>query len=988
MSSFDQDADLGIFHIIDPDSDRIANLRSMTQNYQRRMNRLKDEKAFLEKATELQLQLVEKLGINEDNLSVQQQPEKSPEKPQNAKEVAFYDGIHVSESLESLTKGDIDSFFLNCPFSLASFFEDRSGLVRGDAEKLGKRIANVTPESRSRFFRGVFAALNAIPGYLEVIRAIFDCETIHAMSEKVESLAPKVFGFKRVVLYEYNSETKRLVIVKQRLSMSNTLRLGLVCEAVKTGKAVFVRRGDTDVSQEDISLLNVYDSGYFVPVQNSNLVLAVFDKIDREFAPVDDLMVGAFAGIISEAFRTVSMRKKEKDRVISFQRICQVILELCEVSDIRNFIEVLARNLERVFVCESVCLFKVDGNVFSRAIENEQIEIGTGIVGRAIAKKEAMIVPNPELSLFFDAKVDRSDVKRKCSSIAVAPALDDSKNVKWAVALYNKHGSFSHEDLAGLEILCHFLNPVIVGIGKMNKDTPAMIEANQVTEDLSQMFSTFPLLDGLSGIENVAAQFAQKMKVSLELENTKLFVVDQKRKCLFRNGLQGGFSMKNTNRVVKAALYDNLAMHGTTIYCPIHGTDGKVVAISTHELASLTSMSSQSLDSDSSNEFVEVSSERMKKLLNLWSAVIGKFVEASSQNVMTDVRILSEQRAMDALVLVSPSVGSVIWQDLDAWFFHIQREKNENELVVLPATQCSEELARSYVTLVYSLTRFAGDCNLLDLKGERSRERLPVALSHTFPLTNQYDASASDEPEMNDCLIGVMENLNIGSFMALDRHQMEEIIVTVRKLHSDHKFKNWKLTVDRIQYLQYFLAKSGVGGKLADIEKAALFFYLLCLNCELGDGESTRRCLEGFGQCHIVSIVFIVVSAIKDNQFFLLEPESQSAFWETLKKFDALSNVDTLVSPDLPTMVAAACRFSYLSRQEDVTARYVKARLDTEFQSEPQQIRNDLMNCQLEFELRLVLLTVLDGISQLGYKVEGLRRQITDNVTKITNIDF
>ena len=984
----DLDAEPEYFHAVDPDSERIAGLRSLTLNYERRLNRLKEERSLLEKITQAQLQLVEKLGINEYNIEEAGKTQEKPATSVQDDEAGFYNGIHVGASLPSVSKGNVDSFFLQCPIVRAAFFDGSASVGVG---KLGEVSANLPFESRALVFREVFSAVNSIPSYLKVVLALFECDSVEMMSETVENLAPKVFGFKRVLLYEYDAESKSLVITKQKLKMSSTLRLGLVCEAVKSGKTVFVKREDTDITQEDIALLNVSDSGYFVPVQNSNLVLAVFDKVDREFAPVDDLMVIEFAGFISEAFKTVSAKAKGQARIGSFQKICQVLLSLCEVSDMNHFVELLGRLLQKTFVCEYGQLFKVAGDVFSRVFaQDKEFGVGTGIVGRAIAKKETITVPRPELSLFFDSETDRPSSNKKCTSIAVCPAMEE-KQVKWAVALYNKAGTFSDEDIAALEILCHFLSPVIKGIGKMNKDTSAMIEANQHAEDLSQLFSSLPHLNGLGNFDGIASQFARKMKLSLELEHTKLFIVDQKRKFLFRDGLQGALTRRSKNPLIATILLRQMRMQGSTIYFPILGADGKVVAISTHDLGSSTGMSNYTADNEDDSELVEVSNERIKKLLGLWGENIGRWVESASKNEFTDLCIIAEQRAMDSLIVISPLCAAEIWQSLDVYLFGT--DLNNGDLKVLPSIKCGEDLPRTFNTLIYSLTRFAGDCNLLDFRVDRTpeKERCPASTAQAFPLTNKFDASPCDEPDVSQCLLAAMETLNIATFLSLDERQMNDMIVLIRKLHNEHRFLNWKLAVDRIQYLQYFLAKSGAGTKLSDVENAALFFYLICLNCQLDDpsaAERARRSLEGFNGCHIMATIFVVISSSRENGFFTLPPETQTLFWETVQKFERLERVEGLMSTDLATMIAAVCSFSYLSRPDDITAKYVKDWFDVELANEPQQTRIGLVHAQLEFEVRLILLTAFDALSEQGLKVEILRRQICDNVTKITNIDF
>jgi hypothetical protein len=116
-----------------------------------------------------------------------------------------------------------------------------------------------------------------------------------------------------------------------------------------------------------------------------------------------------------------------------------------------------------------------------------------------------------------------------------------------------------------------------------------------------------------------------------------------------------------------------------------------------------------------------------------------------------------------------------------------------------------------------------------------------------------------------------MIDLGIAERFQLTRQDVTKLLETVRGMHSPWGFRKWGLTIDRLQYLMYMIGQLGLIRHLSAMQQAAIFFYVLCLNCqpeECNEEIRTRRCLEGNPMMHLPTMAFLVLSSVTDNPLF------------------------------------------------------------------------------------------------------------------------
>lgn len=1011
-------------------AERMANLQSMIANYERRINRLSDEHKLLEKLTEAQLFLADKLGIKDDTLAMSPEYQKRDGEREN--KTTFYNSVEqceIDEENESISSD-------NMPIVLSAFFNSKISMK---IDKIGAIVETWKKDKRFDFFSSIFAAMNEIPFYLGTISALLESDSIQMMAESVESLFPKTLSFRRSILYTHDASNSRLVIEKQKLRMHHNLSDGLIASALKRNECLFLEKSNPGIRDDDLAVLHIHQNAYFVPIPDANLVLAVFDK-SGNFSARDDLLVKSLASAIAEVAHVLVLRKRKRERVLSFQGMNDIFLQLSAINDMKNFLYTINKTVETQFSCRYSQLFRVSHgtNSFSRLSLDGKLQkscqIGFGIVGYSIAKKTPMAFPRPELSVLFQLETDRPKLEVHCKSILVCPIFDENNDVRWALALYNKIGAdvFSNDDIISLGILCENLHPVISSVAQMSKDSNSMMLSTRAMDDLYHIVDIIQFLPGLTDLTDIANQFSQKMSTALKFDTTNVYIVDHKSRYVYGindedEQYQNTFAANVEDPIVKLAIANQIrekkpssATDPPIVFCPLIGTNGSVIAMAEMSVdadgsmlnnrSSMMFMSMGSIttkpfednknrlqkkiaamNSNRNSDIVPVKNQRINSLLRSWSTVIGSCLESAVNNRENNIYIITEQRAMDTLASVAADCATQIWEDLDALIF--SNSSYSDDLMVLPCTRYNADIQNGFTSVMYGLNRFAGTCRLLDFRVENENPDAadPSFFTNSFPLTNTYDVLSLSELDINRCVLSTMKNLGIVDFFSFNEIQIQTMLNQLRRMHRHRPFSNWKLSVDRVQYLEYFMKQTKTMDSITPVQRAALFFHMLAMNAVIEDTSilcRTKRCLEGLGNSHTATVIFIVMSSVMDNPFFSMDPDHQTRFWTSLKAIEAIDHIEQINGSDLMVLTASICRFSYLSRSLPVAQRFVTNRFAEEYKDEPAAFHDDLTRYQLEFEIRMLVHPAFNEIANQGFRIEVLKRQIIDNVSKITGINI
>ena len=177
-----------------------------------------------------------------------------------------------------------------------------------------------------------------------------------------------------------------------------------------------------------------------------------------------------------------------------------------------------------------------------------------------------------------------------------------------------------------------------------------------------------------------------------------------------------------------------------------------------------------------------------------------------------------------------------------------------------------------------------------------------------FPLSNSFDVFQYSENYISLLLNSLMRDLGIISYLKFDNIQMETFLNCIRNLHSNKVFKNWELSIDRVQFLNYFLKKLNLIKKFDASQKVALFLYLLAMNCnpvisDVDNWIKSKYFLENGSSLNVGTTIFLALSSVPDSPFFLMSKEDQSLLFKTIESLDQINEIDScfLISQEKST---------------------------------------------------------------------------------------
>ncbi|OHS94795.1 hypothetical protein TRFO_39035 [Tritrichomonas foetus] len=1026
--------------------ERIATIRSLISVYERRIERFKEEARILTELTESQYQIVDKLGISPNNMILSPIPVDHFHEEEDFESPTFYSPIEANDFISSMKdpKCDFRRLFESFPFIASSFFDPKP---QKNLLKVYEYVQTLNQEKRIEFYDEIFFCLNNLPFYLSTFFTLLEVDSFQMLSESVESILPKSLNYQHAVLYTYDSTNSTLTIEKQKVKMRHIIADGVISEAIKQNKSIFINKNDPNLKDNDISIMVKKNNAFFIPIREISLVLALFDKIGP-FTPFDDLIANSISTIILEIGHVLQLKKRTKEKVSSFQGMSDIFLQLSSVNETKNFLYVLSKSITKTFNCQYVKLFKVSqsSNSFwmlsSGSKKTTSFQIGYGIIGYSIAKKSSISLPHPENSVLFQIESDRPDSNTKVSSILVCPIFDDNNQVKWTIVLYNKLTTdvFSPEDTFCLEILSRHFHPLILSVVQTNKLSDEMKVSSRAMDDYAQLVDFLSYLPNLNHLSTIGPQVTRKMKSMLTINKTDIYTIDYKSRSIIGNTEEeiyiNNLDPESEDPIVRFSVLNQLKEQKastsfmTHIYCPLIGTKYNVVGMmvlsagdqsngigqsrssllfqSTISMASSLSLLSghQSalqkklavMNQKPGSSFYSVSNAHAKKVFSLWSKIVGDLIDVATENIKIRQSILLEERINDSLLVFDQKLLTNLYPQIQLNFIgENKKEIKETEPII--CVNASDDLIKNQFVLISLLNQFPGDCKLLTIakkvkKGKPTsnlEENINIdLLNKQFQFTNQFDPFSIDENSIIYCLINAMKYLDVAQYFNFTFPEMISIIQFIRKLHKPKLFTNWRLSIDHIQFLCYFLDKANLIGKLTPCQKASMFFYLLLKDCDPIDVDEKikiRYYLEYGSEINVVTSVFMTLSSIPNSSFFNLPSEEQNNFLNTVESIEQIKEIECSVGSELYILIVLICSFSYLARSPEISQRWLDFRFDEECNGEKPQLFEDMIRYQLEFEMRVIIQPAFSEFAKQDFKVDAIRRNFTESVLKIAGIN-
>ena len=999
--------------------ERVETIRSQMGIYERRIKRYREEIKILNEFIESEQNIINKLGITPENLEsilfeknqINQSEEEAKKKTnENDDSTNFYNGIDSKDLLTVLKKCkeenrkiDFQTIFKDFPFITASLFDNE---CKPEVSKICEFLQTLDIEERKEFYSAVWNDLNSLPYFMNQFVSLVKPDNFMVLDEIVESTLAKILNFKHVVVYNYDQNKSTLSKEKQQFRFQHVLSNGIISHSLKSNKPIFVSKNDQQhLSPDDISVLEQHINGYFIPLPDISMVIALYDRIGK-LTPFDDLIAKSFTNIINEIGLAILIKEKAQKKMESVQQMTQLFTKISSMSNIKNIVFIIQNQMTKIFNCEYANLFKVShsSNVFSTIInENRNRKIypvGYGIIGDAILRECSVKMTNPEVSLLFKFDSDRPFPNIKTNSILVCPIFENDSeghsNVKYALALYNKikTNTFTQDDMDNIEFLCSNLNDIILLIEKIGGYDHEIKVSDEPLEEYLKMVDLVKNINDFSDAQSIETQITKIFKANMDIDKADIFVIDPESKLIIKFGSLNknddniyinSLNPLSKDPIVKYSLKNEICEETNdlyiTIYSPLIGLNDNVTGI--------LALSSKHLDSDSKESKLN---DENKKIISFWSKIIGHIVEITYINQKTTQKILLEERLNESLSIFNNQIlaylyprGTVNTTKSDDNF-----SNSQTNYIISPNQ--NENLISCFKDLAIILNSFPGKDKLFSFKKDTSTLNQQIIsnnfFSKAFPKSNLFDVFSIDESTLFFSLLDIMLELNILDFFKsrFNFIHFKICMFSIRSMHHPKQFHNWLLSVDRVQFLYYFLIKTGLNNSLSNCQKTALFFYLLCMNCDptIENGKLNRSpyFLENGKNLSVGVSIFFAFSSIPDSPFFSLSPEEQNDLFKCIKELDQTQNLDEILGNSAFFYTAIVCLYSYLGRNQILSENWVNYRFEEEFKDEERKNLVLLIKYQLEFEMNVVIQPTFMELERLGIDIEEIKNNFISNLKK------
>lgn len=1029
--------------------ERIATIQNHISVYERRLHRFEEEKKKLGELIEEQNNLINKLGITIENMTltpnslIENQQQISSKEKTNETEYEnsqhFYSHLNPDDFLQTLKKEfpnlsqdsqnpsniQLCDIFRKFPFVESAFF-DKFG--PSNIGRVLEYIQTINSDQRKDFYNEIWSSLNNLPYYLSILFSLLDTDSFKSLAETIETMIAQSLNYSRVILYFYNSEKSVLTIEKQKVKMHHHLNDGVILNVIKVNKSIYIKNTDTNLTSDDKSILIKHKEALFIPIEEFGILVGFFDKIGH-FTELDDLLAHSLTSIISEIGQVFQLKKRISERISNYQMICDLIIQLSSTKDINGFLSTLSKGLLKCFHCSHSQLFKVSQNSrcywllkdINSSKKGTPLPIGFGLIGYSISKKNIFSFIQPERSVLFRKESDRPEPNIHLRSIVVCPILDEKGEVKFAIVLYNKNNSesFSEEDRKCLEILSSHFNQMITSVINTNDLSNEIKSSNSTIYDLSNLVNFVSFVPSLDSITDISLNIPLLMKDFLRIEKIDIYRIDRAlNHILMGNEIKFNVDPQSKNPIMKFILENQIKVekvgpNESQIFVPLVGLKSNAIGLMSLKTMnndqdnlskSACFLPNMSHDSQNGTKLIKkfnisnnskpesvfnfLSDNRSKNYLSLWSQLIGKLVEISIDNSEIKRLILLEERLLQSINILDKKTIRDLYQQIK---FHLPNNRTDvNFTTPLHCINDKDDILENYLSLLLKFAHFPqnGQIFTFSINDQIQSEQSSENFNDEFPSSFNFNSFNIDENTVVNSLLCLMRDLDLVSFFNFNVSQFESCINFIRCQHKPKLFKNWCLSIDRIQFLTQFLKDVQLSDRFSSCQKAALFFYLLSINCH--SSHSTEFYLESGSKFNISTIIFEAFSSSSNCSFFKLDEEDQSMFFRAIERLELIDEClcSSTNNNDLFVLTAIICSYSYLFRNEEISKKWVDLRFEEIFveTNEDKSTLNDLIKFQLEFDIGNVLQPAFNELTRQNYQVEKIWKKVIKNLNSIYSI--
>lgn len=976
------------------DGERVAVLQSIEQYYNRRISREKDEILNLKALIDQQFLVIERLNIHDTDL--RHKTKKEPEKTQSD-EYKYYKTEETNEYIKYLQEAnDFSDFFSHHPFMSAVILDPNFSL---DMNNCGEAIQQFLTDKRNNFYKYLFEEINYMSKYFIYFNIFLNMSNFLEFSEKISSELVDIFNFKRVIVFDYDKELSQISVNKQRLVLNYSLEKGLIKNSIETGKRYFIQKLSKNAGSDDFAILGRSDNMWVVPIPELANIIILYDTEELVTAS-KDLLMSRLIEIIKKSHSIVEIREEHLATLSDYQLASDELIKLASIGDMRNFLQLLTKNLESSFECEAVRLIRIRRNRLSltkyghSSESNTVAPLQTGLASLAYLHKKTQTFEDPELLAEFDRRTDRAERSIKSTSIMAVPvfACNENERVKWILVFYNKKrkNGFSENDITRAEIFAISFASLAKNVlltAKMNenlRDTTTEVNESRKRADFASH------VKNCSDIQEVTDLLISKVSQLLPYDSAATHIADFSHGRLDGTGSEGRVSRpinsRDSNPTMRFMLTRNLAIcpSNPQVFAPLISSKGRTLGILVLKSSKVPKqervvgtsflrtpyMMRQTAKAKVVKELSGLAQIQLAQFTTMvprrTRAVIESYSQMLSRYLELDKELRKNFMKIDSVLRFSQGYSD------------FPPEFNRKFIACLPSINKQNSLFDNDILTIDEgnlLARIfsAGfkSCNLLSMSVSDRQSNYTKPTATILYLTHAFDYRVLDDTQLVNVLIDIANDFEVLDFFEVERQVFVDFIQKVRSFTNNNGFRSWRLAFDHVHFCFYLLHAFNAVQKVTAVEKSALYVYLLCLysepfpDCDFSCPTSVK--------------VFSLLSVISK-----LNTRKLMSFMDLLTKLDDSSKTEALGSASPTVLMAALSKYSYIGRDTERAQKSIEMRFAEEFKDEPKEILSDLIKATIDFETKIVVFPALADLLRFGFETDATKKILTEILNIIT----
>ena len=394
-------------------------------------------------------------------------------------------------------------------------------------------------------------------------------------------------------------------------------------------------------------------------------------------------------------------------------------------------------------------------------------------------------------------------------------------------------------------------------------------------------------------------------------------------------------------------------------------------------------------------QFSDIKDEKVKNVIKIWNNVIGILIEEVIKETHLSTLIEISSNIWN-LIPSDPKYSARIFKELQLIFNDIDESKNLNDVVDVFLVNENEEYLQNTKNIIdyfrVVIAPYNSDNKKVDNSNSlvKSKNEKNDTINRLMTENSSFNALLLQSDTIREILIPILEEFHVLEFLNINDDFSYSLINFIKQMHyTNSTFETWELCVDHIQFLSYLLNIIFQEKFLSTEKVASLFIYFMVLYSSpyLMDPSYSHEWLvkyyiENGRKSSPITLFITAASSLKCYKDF--NPiKIIDKIAPILDELETIETFDFLESEEIHVLVAILCKFSYLTRSQEIAKKWIEKRFNNNCTDINPIMRDEIIKYQLEFELKSIILPACSKLLKKGIKVDNIKKIFNTSIANL-----